>query len=449
MNVSRKRIIVASMVIVTLWTMVSIVSAVPLYDSINISSFTIGQGQPWMLNGSAPGYTDIQVWIFGPDEVLFFVQAVEPDGSYTISLLPENTRDITPGKYHAVLQFPDERGVYDIRVKDWQVINTKKPASQQQIFSIIPETVTPLSPFAYASFIQALDDPAVNDTYADITFTILPLPSTGPAVKTESMVINPVGDHTVGDQFVIDCTTTLSAGDEILVQIMPSSFVPGLKIPEGKKQGTTGTVQIMGIEGGKNTWSFPVDTTRWLANEYLVSAAEVNGNANASAVFTLYSGSISIDPISNHTAGDMVTITGTSMLSENDPLYIQFLFRPHILTKEITARQTSCGDSGGHATSINRTSQKYWSHTINTSGCSPGTYRVEAFSRSSQVREDALQFDIYPDMNATSRPTTGISPATSNPTPQTPKPRPAPVPAGIIFESLVCATFLIARRYRR
>jgi len=200
MNVSSKHIVVASIVIVTLWTMLSIVSAVPLYDSINISSFTIGQGQPWMLNGSAPGYTDIQVWIFGPDEVLFFVQAVKPDGSYTISLLPEKIRDMTPGKYHAVLQFPYERGVYDIRVKDWQVINTKKPASQQQIFSIIPETVTPLSPFAYASFIQALDDPAVNDTYADITFTILPLPSTEPAVKTEPIVIHPVGDHTVGDQ---------------------------------------------------------------------------------------------------------------------------------------------------------------------------------------------------------------------------------------------------------
>lgn len=436
------------MVIVTLWTMVSIVSAVPLYDSINISSFTIGQGQPWMLNGSAPGYPDIQVWIFGHDEVLFFMQGVKPDGSYTISLLPEKTRDMTPGRYHAVLQFPHERGVYDIRVKDGKAINTKKPASQQQIFSIIPETVTPLSPFAYASFIQALEDPAVNDTYADITFTILPLPSTEPAVKTESMVINPVGDHTVGDQFVIDGTTTLSAGDEILVQIMPSSFVPGLKIPEGKQQGSTGTVQIIGIEGGKNTWSFPVDTTRWLADEYLVSAAEVNGNANASAVFTLYSGSISIDPISNHTAGDMVTITGTSMLSENDPIYIQFLFRPHILTKEITARQTSCGDSGGHTTSINRTSQKYWSSSINTSGCSPGTYSVEAFSKSSQVMGDTRQFEIYPDTNATSRPTTESASITLYTTPQTPTPRPAPVPAGIIFGSLVCATFLIARRMR-
>ena len=118
MNVSGKSILILSMIVVTLFCTTSIVSGVPLYDSINVSLSTIGQGQSWMLTGSAPGYENLQVWMFGPVEVLFFVQKIEPDGSYTISLLPEKTREMDPGNYHAILQFPHEPGLYDIQVKD-------------------------------------------------------------------------------------------------------------------------------------------------------------------------------------------------------------------------------------------------------------------------------------------------------------------------------------------
>jgi len=448
MHVFGKRIIITSIVVVTLLCSISIVSGVPLYDSINVPSSTIRQGQPWLLNGSAPGYENIQVWVFGPVEVLFFVQKIEPDGSYTVSLLPENTREMDPGNYHAVIQFPHEPGLYDIRVKDWQVINTKKPVPQQQIFSLMPGPQTPFSRIAYASLIQALNDPAVNDTYTDVPFVITPAPVTEPDPEKVPILIHPVEDHTVRDQFVIDGTTTLSEGEEILVQIMPSSFVPGLKIPEGMQEGTTGTVYVMGSHKGDNTWRFPVDTTHWLAHEYLVGVAAVRGNATASTLFTLYSGSIRIDPVSNHTAGDTFLITGTTVLSDNDPLYVQLLYQPHILTKEITARQPSCGDTGGHATTINRTSQKYWSLVLNTSGCSPGTYRVEAFSSTSQVRGDARQFEIYPDANASPSPTPEVIPVILNATPQTPASRPAPLPAVIVIGSLLCAVFLAARKER-
>ncbi len=341
-----KRIIVTPIVVVALLCTISIVSGVPLYDSINISSSTIDQGQTWMVTGFAPGYENIQVWIFGPVEVLFFLQKIEPDGSYTISLLPEKTREMDTGNYHAILQFPHEPGLYDIRVKDWQVINTKKPATRQQVFSFMPAPRTPFSQIAYASLIQALNDPAVNDTYANVPFAITPAPVTEPDPEKVPILIHPVEDHTMGDQFVIDGTTTLPEGEEILVQIMPSSFVPGLKIPEGMQEGTTGTVYVMGNHKGDNTWRFPVDTTHWLAHEYLVSVAAIRGNATASTLFTLYSGSIRIDPVSNHTTGDTFTITGTIVLSDNDPLYVQLLYLPHILTKEITARQSSCGDTG-------------------------------------------------------------------------------------------------------
>ena len=437
-NVFRNGVLVTSVIAVIMLTQVSIVSGVPLYDSINVPSSTIGQGQPWMLTGTAPGDENIQVWIFGPVEVLFFIQKIESDGSYSISLLPEKTREMDPGNYHAVLQFPHEPGLYDIRVRDWQVINTKKPASQQQIFSLLPGPHTPFSRIAYASLIQALNEPAVNDTYAEVSFFITPAQETEP--EKVPILIHPIEDHSVGDQFVIDGTTTLSNGDEILVQIMPSSFVPGLKIPEGMQEGTTGIVHVVGSDRKDNTWRFPVDTTHWLPHEYLVNAAAVKGNATASNLFTLYSGSIRIDPVSNHTVGDTFPITGTSVLFKNDPLYVQLLYHPHIFTKEITARQPSCGDTGGHATTINRTSQKYWSYVLNTSGCSPGTYRIEAFSSTSQVRGDARQFEIYPDTNTTSRQTTGIFPATSNATPQTPTQQPAPMSLSIPFAALViCA----------
>ncbi|MCK9593734.1 MAG: hypothetical protein M0Q91_17175, partial [Methanoregula sp.] len=113
-----------------------------------------------------------------------------------------------------------------------------------------------------------------------------------------------------------------------------------------------------------------------------------------------------------------------------DPLNVQLLYPPHILTKEITG-QPSCGGSGGHVTTINRTSQKNGSYGLNTSGCSPGTDIVEAFSRSSLIGGDARQFEIYPDTNANSRPTPGIFLTNPNETPQTTPPRPAPLPPKI------------------
>jgi len=450
MNVSGKGILILSVIVVILFCTTPMVSGVPLYDSINVSSSTFGQGQSWILTGSAPGYENLQVWMFGPVEVLFFVQKIEPDGSYTISLLPEKTREMDPGNYHAVIQFPHEPGLYDIQVKDWQVINTKKPVAQEQIFSLMLPPRTPFSQIAYASLILALNDPAVNDTYADVPFVITPAPVTEPDPEKVPVLIHPIEDHTRGDQFVIDGTTTLFEGEEILVQIMPSSFVPGLKIPEGMQEGTTGIVSVMGSHKGDNTWRFPVDTTHWLAHEYLVSAAAVKGNATASTVFTLYSGSIHIDPVSNYTVGEMVKITGTTVLSKNDPLYVQLLYQPNILTKEITARQPSCGDTGGHAMTINRTSQKYWSYILNTSGCSPGTYRIEAYSSTSQVWGDARLFKIYPNTNASPGPTPEVIPVILNATPQSPTSRPTPLPSVIPVAALgLCVLVSVLFRWTR
>lgn len=60
-NVSGKRILTISILIVAWLCPTSKVSRVPQYDSINVSSFSIELGQPGILTVSVPGYKNIHI----------------------------------------------------------------------------------------------------------------------------------------------------------------------------------------------------------------------------------------------------------------------------------------------------------------------------------------------------------------------------------------------------
>jgi len=411
-------------ILAILYITVATVSAVPLYDSITLSSPTIEPGQPWMLNGSAPGYQDIQVWIFGSGNVEFFTKRVERNGSYSLIFTPERTRTMIPGRYWVVLQFPNEQEIYDVQVNNGWVTDVKKPTSQQQLFSVIPGTESPVNPFAYATLIRALDDPSVNDTYADIFLSVTQPLLAEQSREKEPLTIHPVDDHTVGDRFVIEGTTNISAGGEILIQIMPSTFTPGPKIPERMQDGTTGIVHIMDGDNGENTWSFPVDTAHWLPEEYLVSVTPIKENVTAATTFRLYSGSIRLDPIGNCTIGDPISVTGITTADSSTPIMVQLLYQPVIRGKSMPGSLlSSCNSREGRSFLVNRSAGKWWSAVIDTNGCSQGTYRVNAFSASGQIQEDFRQVELLApaDQNAernntsslTAEPTTGTQPATT------------------------------------
>ena len=78
------------------------------------------------------------------------------------------------------------------------------------------------------------------------------------------ITIDPIGDHYVGDKFAITGTTNLPAGeDEILVEVVTSSFAPTQKTQSGEFSGSTGTVHPTSGGAGASSggfWQTPVPT---------------------------------------------------------------------------------------------------------------------------------------------------------------------------------------------
>ncbi len=100
-------------------------------------------------------------------------------------------------------------------------------------------------------------------------------------------LIDPIGNHYVGDTFTITGSTNLAVGDDLLVEIYSSSFGPTHKLQSGEFSGSTGTVSVVPGTNGYNSWSFYVDTSAFKPDEYLVKVSGVILDVTASTTFTV------------------------------------------------------------------------------------------------------------------------------------------------------------------
>ncbi len=100
-------------------------------------------------------------------------------------------------------------------------------------------------------------------------------------------LINPIGNHAIGDMFTITGSTNLAVGDDLLVEIYSSSFGPTHKLQSGEFSGSTGTITVGPGTNGYNAWSFYVDTSSFKADEYLVKVSGVTQDVVASTTFTV------------------------------------------------------------------------------------------------------------------------------------------------------------------
>ncbi|MEN6444127.1 MAG: hypothetical protein WC391_06525 [Methanoregula sp.] len=164
---------------------------------------------------------------------------------------------------------------------------------------------------------------------------------------TPFITIDPIGNHAIGEVFVIKGTTNLPPViDSLLILIDPTTFNPS-----GFSSSFQATVPIQRGEKDMNFWSCTVPTTtRWVnfqprgrgpnqdprPDNYRVTVesstdtnisqfqlfdilpAGSNTNSTISPAPTLF---IKIDPIGNHTVGNVFFINGTTSLPDsNDSL---------------------------------------------------------------------------------------------------------------------------------
>ena len=79
----------------------------------------------------------------------------------------------------------------------------------------------------------------------------------------EYITINPVGDHFVGDTIVFNGSVNISGTKQLLFEIQSANFYPRAKIEAGKNNGSVAVIDFQ-----NNTWSYMLNTTNWIPDEY-------------------------------------------------------------------------------------------------------------------------------------------------------------------------------------
>ena len=104
----------------------------------------------------------------------------------------------------------------------------------------------------------------------------------------EGITINPINNKNVGDKFQINGLTNLAEKSELLVEVNSASFNPTSRTTSGVFYGATGTVLVQkGINNAPNSWSFPMDTTTFSPDTYIVLVSAIDSPFNATSSFTL------------------------------------------------------------------------------------------------------------------------------------------------------------------
>jgi hypothetical protein len=168
---------------------------------------------------------------------------------------------------------------------------------------------------------------------------------------TPFITIDPIGNHAVGEVFVIKGTTNLPPLiDTLHIVITPSSFNPG-----GFGSSFQSAIPIQRGKKDINSWSCAVPTTTGWVNfhdpgrsptedarpdNYVVTIeSSTDGNINQFQEFTILPADsitpstispaptpfIAIDPIGNHTVGEVFFVNGTTSLPDSNESLTLFI----------------------------------------------------------------------------------------------------------------------------
>jgi len=282
------------------------VSAVTLTPGSS-STTTISQGDPVYIRGVATGQPQVglQIWFIGNNFAKVSTVQVNDNDTYEYELSESDTANLAPGQYFVLVQHPMMNGRFDV-VYDASTGTVSNVQTGKTLYKFTGSGSLQSSDAATA-LIKAVGSQNIDDTFASVSFL----------VGQPGAAINPIGDRSVGEKFTINGTTNLAAGDKILVEITSVSFQPTSKNEPSGFSGASGVVTVVAGSGGRNTWSFDVDTSTFTPDEYVVRISGMEADMTASAYFNVLcaesgdSGTCGLPAVTNTTA----TVTATSNLT--------------------------------------------------------------------------------------------------------------------------------------
>ncbi|HJK79041.1 MAG TPA: PGF-CTERM sorting domain-containing protein, partial [Methanocorpusculum sp.] len=271
------------------------------------SGTVVAKGDKIYLRGTAEGDPNsLMLYIFGPNKFVSETITVEDDGSYEKKL--DIGSDWSSNQYFVVVQHPMYNGVFDAK------LNTAD--ANNQFFYIDATNSTGGIQGAQSSFYvtgnnklqgsnaadaltKMIDSSNIDDIYTKLTFTV-----------AEPMIrVNNPGDQAAGSSFTISGTTNLAVDDQILVEVMSSSFTATDKTSTDVTSGVSQTTKVVAGEGTDNTWSVTVDTTNWKLDEYTIKAAGIEVDVTTTTNFNLVEKVVTPTPTATATGATPTTTT--------------------------------------------------------------------------------------------------------------------------------------------
>jgi len=249
--------------------------------STSSGTVMIANGDSVMIHGIATGHprNGLQLWIISHNYLKVTTLAVNDDNTYLYELKPADTQNLASGQYFFLVQHPMMNGQFDIIYdpSSGTVINKQLGNGQGKEIFTLSGAGSLQGPDSAQALVNAIGSQNIDDTFATYSFYISP----------PTALINPIGNHYVGDKFTISGSTNLAVGDELMVDVSSSSFKPTDKTQSGEFSGISGAVKVVPGSGGYNHWSFDIDATTFKPDEYIVTVSGITQDVKGSTSFNI------------------------------------------------------------------------------------------------------------------------------------------------------------------
>ncbi|HJK78072.1 MAG TPA: MEMAR_RS02690 family S-layer glycoprotein [Methanocorpusculum sp.] len=247
------------------------------------SGTIVAKGDKIYIRGTAEGDpSSLQLYIFGPNFFSTESITVEDDGSYEKKIEVGSTW--ASNQYYVVIEHPMENGKLDVHdtgagtnPRSLYIDNVDGITQGQQSSFVVEGTGKLQSANAANALTTMIDSANIDDIYTKLTFTVAE-----PVIS----VTNP-GDKAVGTKFTISGTTNLAIDDQILVEVVSSSFDAVDKSQSSSTSGVSQTAKVTAGEGADNVWSVEVDTTNWKLDEYTIKVSGIEVDVTTTTNFNI------------------------------------------------------------------------------------------------------------------------------------------------------------------
>ena len=202
-------------------------------------------GDKFYIDGTAEGKPSpgVAIWILGVNFVNYSTVSVNSDSTFSKEVNEGTTANMAAGQDFVVVQHPMYNYIFNVYPNSAPFVyggQTYAP-HDLMVYPVVNSVLFKLQgpgslqgSDAANALVEALNNPSVDDTYTKLQFM----------VEAPTIRINPIGEQQVGSKFTISGTTNLAVDDEILVEVVSSSFAPTTKTQSGEFSGATGTVKV-------------------------------------------------------------------------------------------------------------------------------------------------------------------------------------------------------------